>query len=128
MFSTYYLSKNNVEYTNFIEETLGVLRDHGKYENDIKYVRVKMLRSPEYAYVDWDSFKEAIKDYKYDKGYGEQFVWSELRVVLYDGDYLERREYDGAEWWNYVSKPPMDVLITKYDPEEMGFTEWQPTS
>ena len=123
----YYLIEN-AKYTSLLEETLGVLRDHGKYENDIKYVRVKSIKSVDYVYVDWESFKEAIKDYKYDRGYGTQYIWDELRVVLHNGEYLVRGEYDGAEWWEYISKPPMDVLITKYNPEEMGFTEWQPTS
>ena len=128
----YYLFHEDVEDTSLLDETLGILKEHGKYENDIKYVRVKNIKTTDlssfYAYVDWNSFKEAIKDYKYNRGYGVQYVWEDLRVVLYDGDYLERHEYDGSEWWVYVAKPPMDVLITKYDPEEMEFTEWQPIS
>ena len=114
--------------TNLIEETLSFLRRCGKYENDIYYVKVKDLRSVDVVhYVDWNSFKEAVKDFTYDKGYGLQYIWKNLKIVLRNGEYLCRQEYDGSEWWEYMSNPPMDVLITKYDPDEMDFKEWYPT-
>lgn len=114
--------------TNLIEETLSFLRKCGKCENDIYYVRVKDIRFGDIVhYVDWDSFKDSIKDFTYDKGYGLQYIWKNLRIVLRNGEYIRRQEYDGSEWWEYISKPPMDVLITKYDPGEMDFKEWYPT-
>lgn len=118
----------DIVYTNLLEETRNILKEYDKYETDIKYVRVKNIRTGEYVYVSWESFKNTIKGYNYDNGYGEQYVWKDLRVVLYNEEYLKRREYDGSEWWEYICKPPMNVVITEYNPEEMGFCQWQPTS
>ncbi len=48
-------------------------------------------------------------DFIYDSGYGAQqlfgFIWYK------DGTWSERGEYDGAEWWEHMERPPLDVEI-----------------
>jgi hypothetical protein len=50
------------------------------------------------------AFLQAI-DIDYDNGYGSQ--WIQGTVWLSDGSWLERREYDGSEWWNHCTMPPL---------------------
>jgi len=42
-------------------------------------------------------------DFDYDNGYGGQELYG--YVLLDDQDWLERHEYDGAEWWEYKKYP-----------------------
>ena len=42
-------------------------------------------------------------DFKYDSGYGGQELYG--TVWLVDGTWLERREYDGSEWWEHKFCP-----------------------
>ena len=128
MHNSFYAYDKNVKTTNFIDETIGVLRSNGKYEKDIYYVQVKDIATGNPVYVDWTSFKEAVKGYIYNRSYGIQYIWSNLKIVLYNGEYMIRNEYDGYEWWEYVSKPAMENLtILKYNPNEMEFKEWDPS-
>ena len=82
---------------NLYDETIEVLENHGKTENDVRYV----ISHP--FYTDWEHFKLNSK-FEYDNGYGWPVINSNLKIV---GDYwwLERVEYDGAEHWTYKQKP-----------------------
>lgn len=40
--------------------------------------------------------------------YGVAEVNQNLRVVFKDGSWLERQEYDGAEWWEYIGVRNID--------------------
>ncbi len=42
-------------------------------------------------------------DFDYDDGYGAQYI--DGTVWFGDGTWLNRREYDGSEWWEYLSTP-----------------------
>lgn len=42
-------------------------------------------------------------DFKYDSGFGGQSLYG--NVWFADGTWLERGEYDGAEWWEYKATP-----------------------
>ena len=55
--------------------------------------------------VSWQEFKEIARDVWYDPGYGSQEVAFDLVVVLRDGSWLSRWEYDGAEGWQYNKCP-----------------------
>lgn len=48
----------------------------------------------------WEEF-QVLADYKYDGGYGGQYVARDLVIIFSDGTHLERGEYDGSEWWEY---------------------------
>ena len=55
--------------------------------------------------VNINTFLELAKDEDYDEGYGGAQVASDLVILLKDGHWFERREYDGAEWWQLCSTP-----------------------
>ena len=47
----------------------------------------------------------SLADFHYDSGYGGTEVATDLIILFTDGTWMERKEYDGSEWWQYV-KPP----------------------
>ena len=59
----------------------------------VNHRRISPARFRELAYKDYDS------------GYGIQLVIPTLLIILPDGTWLERGEYDGSEWWNHVVPP-----------------------
>jgi len=44
---------------------------------------------------------QRLANHEYDSGYGGQEVATDLVIVFSDGSFLDRREYDGSEWWEY---------------------------
>ena len=48
-------------------------------------------------------------DFEYDSGYGEQKLYG--TVWLTDGSWFSREEYDGSEWWQYQSLPPVPAYL-----------------
>jgi len=44
-------------------------------------------------------------DQKYDSGYGGQQLFG--TIWYRDGNWSERGEYDGSEWWDYKTCPPI---------------------
>jgi hypothetical protein len=83
---------------NFLEETLKALERAGKTTKDILW-----CGSEEFGYCSWDDLKP-IMDFEYDSGYGSPVIPTDLLIVGEDF-WLERREYDGSEWWAFVTKP-----------------------
>lgn len=57
-----------------------------------------------YTPKDYEQFLNSL-DFDYDNGYGSQYlygiVWCEY------GKWLTRGEYDGSEWWEEHSYPPI---------------------
>ena len=83
--------------SNLRDETLGIMRDNGKTPEDVRWIGDGNIR------FTWDEF-EAIANFGYDDGYGGQKIAKDLMVV--GGDWwLERHEYDGAEWWEFKAMP-----------------------
>jgi|GEM_PF-500830 len=95
---------------NLLEETLEVLKKHGKSPKDVRWVGSK---DGKYA-ITWDEF-EKIADVIYDNGYGAQEIAEDLVVVGEDW-WLERCECDGSEWWEFKTLPvkqPEAIKFTK---------------
>jgi hypothetical protein len=86
---------------NLLEETIEVLAKHGKTPADVKFV------TDEVCICTWDDFALGANK-SYASGYGSNEVIRELHIV---GDtwWLERGEYDGAEWWEYKERPTQKV-------------------
>lgn len=86
--------------SNLGEETRRKIVCHGYELDDIDYVGVKG--------VEWwephDFFRMA-DEIDYDNGYGWQEIDPELYVMMKDGSWFEREEYDGSEWWHHVEVP-----------------------
>ena len=100
---------------NLKEETLNCLRKHGKAEKDVRWVGTKGRE------IQIDVFwKEA--DREYDDGYGGAEV-NELLMVVGDDWWLERHEYDGAEWWEYKERPSRPLYTEVEDAIHLIFSD-----
>ncbi len=83
---------------NLLSETLDCLASCGKNQSDVRWVG-----STNYGYFDWEHFVK-IADVEYDNSYGATEVAKDL-VVVGDDWWLERKEYDGSEWWVFKKLP-----------------------
>lgn len=92
---------------NLLQETIEILKQNGKSENDVLFVMDNdtLLKNT------WEWFKENAKDIEYDEGYGHEEINCCIKVVGKDF-WLERNSYDGSEWWNFKSMPE--------EPENVG--------
>ena len=81
---------------NLWKEILSALKDKKKTWEDVRWVGTYKFK------ISKDNFEMLAKKTDYDNGYGGQEVASDLLIVG-DGWYLERAEYDGSEWWRFVS-------------------------
>ena len=82
---------------NLLEETINILKKNGKSQDDVRWVGNKS------GYITWEEFKQ-LANRRYDNGYGAVKV-NEKLVVVGDDWWLERHNYDGAEWWEYKTLP-----------------------
>lgn len=103
--------------TNLLKETTDLLASHGKTGTDVRWVglteapwmpmiNAKSGKVPDPLPVgSWEDFVR-FADFDYDSGYGGNEVEGHL-VVVGDGWWLERGEYDGSEWWEFKTLPQM---------------------
>lgn len=82
---------------NLLEETKHVLKENGKSLKDVKWVGCNEFTIPLENFV-------TCADNVYDNGYGAQEVATDL-IIVGDDWWMERHEYDGAEWWEYKELP-----------------------
>lgn len=82
---------------NLWEETIGELACHGKTFDDVVSIRGDTFQ------ITKDDFAKYSKTY-YDSGYGAPEVAEDLIIIGVDF-WLERREYDGSEWWEFKQTP-----------------------
>ena len=90
--------------TNLKAETLKALNANGKCEDDIVWIGTREAK------ISSDRFWE-LADVVYDAGYGAPKVAEDL-IIVGDGWWLERQEYDGSEWWEY-KEPPKEPTKTR---------------
>lgn len=93
---------------NLLAETIEVLTQNNKKVEQMFWVG---SQRGDYT-LSWDEFA-AIADVDYDSGYGTAQIASDLVVV---GGYwwLERHEYDGAEWWEYKESPAKQTNVNSF--------------
>jgi hypothetical protein len=48
-------------------------------------------------------------DFDYDASFGDQYLFG--YVWYEDKTWSERAEYDGSEWWEHMTRPPMNIDI-----------------
>lgn len=89
---------------NLLNETIEELQKAGTTLDDVAAIQVNHRR------ISPDRFRK-LADVDYDPGYGIQMVLPNLVIVLKDGTWLERDEYDGSEWWNHVAPPKVIEAI-----------------
>lgn len=92
---------------NFLEETIEEIRRAGHKIEDVVCI------TDTKHYINWNDFKH-LADFKYDASYGIHEIQLELTIILNNGTWLERREYDGKEWWVHCTAPTQ--------PKEYGLT------
>lgn len=88
---------------NLKSETLAILKKYNKSYFDIKWVGCRNFKIPIEEF--WE-----LADRMYDAGYGHAEVAEDLLVVG-NNWWLERHEYDGAEWWEYKEIPEKPETI-----------------
>lgn len=90
--------------TNLYAETEEALKSHGKTFADVVFV------SGGGHEITKDDFIRIAMGLNYNDGYGTQYIPDDL-VIVGDGWWLERGEYDGSEWWEFKTQPkrPDDV-------------------
>lgn len=84
----------------FLNETILYLKYNQKTTKDILWIGSK---DGSYS-ISYEEFEKLAKNIEYDNGFGAQEIASDL-VVVGEGWYLERAEYDGAEGWNFKTTP-----------------------
>ena len=80
---------------NLLEETRKCVRSSGHTIKDIDWIGTFEYR------IDLDAL-----DVEYDDGFGAVEIAEDLCVFFDDGSRLVRREYDGSEWWEFVTTNP----------------------
>ena len=83
---------------NLWDETIEELLDSGKTFEDVEYIQGSDFK------ITKENFERIAKKTFYDSGYGAAKVATDLVIVGKDW-WLERREYDGLEWWGFQEKP-----------------------
>lgn len=89
---------------NLLEETKRVMSEQGYTFDDIAWVGCDVFRIPV------DVFAERA-DTEYNSGFGAPEVAQDLVIVLRDGSWMERAEYDGSEWWDLKRIPRMPDAV-----------------
>lgn len=89
---------------NLLLETKEILRENGKNLSDVLWFGTE-------EYVIEEDIQKAF-DVNYDSGYGGAEISMDLLVVG-DGFWLERHEYDGSEWWEYKEQPKKPSAIKR---------------
>ena len=92
---------------NLYEETIEDISDFNHTREDISWIGTYDFQ------VDIDKFFEVAKNTYYDSGFGSAEIPTDLMIVFTNGDSLQRREYDGSEWWCYC--PGLKKPAKKYD-------------
>lgn len=99
---------------NLKRETLLKLDEIGRRAEDVEFAKI--------TYFSWQSSDEQKLlidseepfdieklNMNYDNGYGVQHICG--FIVFRDKTWLERAEYDGAEWWEFKKCPTKETLI-----------------
>lgn len=85
---------------NLRDETIAFLAQNGKDLEDVAFIG--SLETGESL-----SVREflVLSNREYDNGFGGQEVRSDLVLVFKNRSQMVRREYDGAEWWEFIPVP-----------------------
>ena len=84
--------------TNLLTETVEFLERYDKTLDDVLYIQGDDFE------ITRKNFETVARNTNYDSGYGAQHVPKDLVLVGEDW-WIERYEYDGAEWWDFKSIP-----------------------
>ena len=93
---------------NLKKETLKDISDsnHSLEDIDYCYIYQEGRFGDEVKVYTKGDFRTDLLNFNYDEGFGGQEVGG--FIVFKDGTWLDRREYDGSEWWELQCKPIID--------------------
>jgi len=91
---------------NLLQETIKVLSYYDKTLEDIEYVQL----DDEYCLS--GDFVKLAETINYDAGYGLAYINQNL-LIIGNNWWLERREYDGSEWWEFQTFPRKPHIYNK---------------
>ena len=97
--------------TNLHDELFKILKDNNKTVDDIFYVNLTEWKSKQQHFYKPEKFIKRAKNINYNSGYGSEEIRRDLKIVLKNGDFIIRREYDGSEWFEYMESPKTDVEL-----------------
>lgn len=105
---------------NLLSETKKVLSENGKLPKDVRWVGTI------HTIITWGNFAK-VSDVEYNAGFGAPQVAQDLLIVG-DGWWMERHEYDGSEWWEFKKIPdmPLTEVVVKtvvVSEEEVGWVD-----
>lgn len=84
--------------SNLWEETIEFLEKKGKTFEDVLFIQGNDFE------ITKKNFETIARDTNYNDSFGAQHVPKDLVLVGEDW-WIERYEYDGAEWWDFKSIP-----------------------
>jgi len=96
---------------NLWKQTADKLIRKGYLITDIKYFTINKM-----GYF-WEDFKD-VADFEYEEKCGTPYFSSEMFIVMNDGTFFYREEYDGREWWEHIC-PTATVATTETLTKEM---------
>jgi hypothetical protein len=98
---------------NLLFETIRALKEYGKTPEDIEFFQA-VGGALELKTCDWAGFVAYAETHfaSYYPGHGSQEVPAAL-VIVGSNWWLERSEYDGAEWWSFKQKPEPHRKVRK---------------
>lgn len=99
---------------NLKKETLEILKENNKSWDDVVAVCGKDFQITKEDFVKYS-------DTEYDSSFGAAEVAEDL-IIVGEGWWLERAEYDGSEWWEYKTFPDYKGLPFK---SISALTIWQ---
>lgn len=98
--------------SNLLKETVGFMRSLGKKPEDVLWVGGDKGGRGDKFVGSWDDFCDLAADIEYYDGYGGKQINLYLKVVG-DNWWLERGEYDGADWWEFKTIPVRQLHAQK---------------
>lgn len=86
--------------TNLYVEIMNDLQTYGYYVENIEWIGFF-----DGTAFDVEEFLEKAKNIDYDSGYGSAEINPQLVIVMCDGTWFYREEYDGSEWFAHAVPP-----------------------
>lgn len=91
---------------NLLQETIQILKENNKTLQDVLWIGSSISDGNSYRLNTRTTVEDFVirANQNYDDGYGREEVNIGL-IVVGENFWLERHEYDGAEWWEYKEIP-----------------------
>lgn len=86
---------------NLYDEIVEKLKDNGYTVDDILAVVCDDFN------INIDNFIDVAKRTNYDSGFGVAEIAKDLKIIMRDGSWFERKEHDGSEWFSRVIPPKL---------------------